>query len=89
MSNWTLEVRKYEKGEDEIPGTLAASITPRTKVDEMSIAFAPKRHSRQAITMSMPTVGLDKTELVVTFDIVARINERVQPIARSCGSLRN
>ena len=28
LSDWTLEIRKCEKGEDEILGTLAASITP-------------------------------------------------------------
>ena len=29
LSNWTLEVRRCEEGEDEILGTLSASITPR------------------------------------------------------------
>ena len=42
LSNWTLEIKKCEKGEDEILGTLAASITPREEVDEMLIAIALK-----------------------------------------------
>ncbi|OWY90940.1 reverse transcriptase, partial [Phytophthora megakarya] len=34
LSGWTLEVTKCVKGEDEILGTIAASITPRADVDE-------------------------------------------------------
>ena len=43
LSNWTLEIRRCEKGEDEILGFLAASITPRKEVDEMLIAIATKK----------------------------------------------
>ena len=43
LSNWTLEIRKCEKGEDEILGTLAASITPREEIDEKLIAIAPQK----------------------------------------------
>ena len=43
LSNCTLEVRRFEKGKDEILGTLAASITPPEEVDEMLIAIAPKK----------------------------------------------
>ena len=42
-SNWTLEIRRCEKVEDEIFGTLAASINPRQEVDEMLIAIAQKK----------------------------------------------
>ena len=42
LSNWTLKIRRCEKGGDEILDTLAASITPRQVVDEMLIAIAPK-----------------------------------------------
>ena len=40
LSNCTLEIKKCEKGEDEILGTLAASINPRKEADEMLIAIA-------------------------------------------------
>ena len=33
VSYWTLEIRRCEKGIDEILGTLAASITPRQEVN--------------------------------------------------------
>ena len=43
LSNWTLEIRRSEKGEVEILGTLAASITPREEVNEVLIAIAPRK----------------------------------------------
>ena len=43
LSNWTLEIKKCEKGENEKLGTLAASITLREEVDEMLIAIAPRK----------------------------------------------
>lgn len=43
LSIWTLEIHKCERGEVEILGTLAASITPREQVDEVLIAIAPKK----------------------------------------------
>ena len=43
LSNWTLEIMKCEKGEVEILGTLAASITTREEVDEMLIAIVPQK----------------------------------------------
>ena len=42
LSNWTLEIDRCEKGEDEILGTLAASIIPRHEEDELLIAIAPR-----------------------------------------------
>ena len=44
LSQWTLEVVKCKKGEDEILGTLAASITPRENVD-YSIFNRPQKTS--------------------------------------------
>ena len=40
LLNWTLEIKKCEKGEEDILSTLAASISPREEVDEMLIAIA-------------------------------------------------
>jgi hypothetical protein len=73
LSSWTLEIRKCEKGEDEILGTIAASITPREEVDEILTAIAPKKQPRQTITMPPPTVESDEELLVVSFYGSARV----------------
>ena len=56
LSNWTLEIKKCEKEENEILGTLASSITSRKVVDEMLIAIAPKKQPKHTISMPPPTV---------------------------------
>ena len=56
LSNWTLEIRRCKKGESEVLGTLAASITPRQEVDEMLIAIATRKQPRQKVSMPPPTV---------------------------------
>ena len=77
-SNWTLEIRRCEKVEDEIFGTLAASITPRQEVDEMLIAIAPKKQPRQTISMS-PPVEEEENLWVASFDGSTRVK-------RKCGA---
>ena len=67
-SNCTLDIKKCEEGEDEILGTLAASITPRKEVDEMLIAIAPRKQPKHTISMPPPTVEEGKSLLVVSFD---------------------
>ena len=64
---------KCKKGEDEILGTLAASITPRENVDSILSSIAPKRHPRQAITVVPPTVKPEEVLYVVSFDGSARV----------------
>uniref|UniRef100_H3H4Z1 Reverse transcriptase domain-containing protein n=1 Tax=Phytophthora ramorum TaxID=164328 RepID=H3H4Z1_PHYRM len=73
LSEWTLEIRKCTKEEDEILGVIAASITPRAEVDEALIALAPVKQARQTITMPPPTVKADETLLVASFDGSARV----------------
>ena len=79
LSNRTLEIRRCEKGEDEILGTLAASITPLQEVDEMLIAIAPKKQPRQTISMHPPTVEEEENLWVASFDGSARVK-------RKCGA---
>ena len=67
-TNWTLEIKKCEKGEDEILGTLAASITPREEVDEMLNAIAPQKQPKHTISMPLPTVEEGESLWVVRFD---------------------
>uniref|UniRef100_H3H554 Uncharacterized protein n=1 Tax=Phytophthora ramorum TaxID=164328 RepID=H3H554_PHYRM len=73
LSEWTMEIRKCTKGEDEILGAIAASITPRSKVDDALIAIAPVKEPKQTIAKLPPTVGLDERLLVVSFDGSARV----------------
>ena len=79
LSTWNLEITKCEKGEEEILGTLAASITPREDLDEVLIAIAPRKQPRQTISMPPPTVEQDEDLLVVSFDGSASVK-------RKCGA---
>ena len=76
LSTWTLEINRCYKGEGEILGKLAASITPRKEVDEMLNAIAPRKQPRQVISMPPPTVSPDESLLVVSFDGAARIKKK-------------
>ena len=71
-----MEVRQSEKGEDEILGMLAASITPREEVDEVLIAISPRKLPRQTISMPPPTVGVNENLLVASFDGSARVKRK-------------
>ncbi|GMF40673.1 unnamed protein product [Phytophthora fragariaefolia] len=73
VSNWTLEIVKCTKGEDEILGVIAASITPRETVDSILTSIAPRKQPRQVISMPPPTVESDEELLVVSFDGSSRV----------------
>ena len=88
ISNWTLEINKCTKGEDEILDALAASITPREEVDEMLIAIAPQKQPRQTISMPPPTVEEGESLLVASFDGSARL-KNAEPIVRLSGSFQS
>ncbi|POM80758.1 LOW QUALITY PROTEIN: Reverse transcriptase [Phytophthora palmivora] len=68
-----IKIVKCTKGEDEILGVIAASITPREEVDSILIAIAPRKQPRQVISMHPPTVEPDERLLVVSFDGSARV----------------
>ncbi|CAI5722011.1 unnamed protein product [Peronospora effusa] len=76
LSTWTLEIKKCEKGEDEILGALAASVTPREEVDEVLIAIAPRKQPRQTLSIPPPTVEEDESLLVVSFYGSARTKRK-------------
>ena len=65
--------RRCKTREDEILGTLAASITPRSELDEILIAIALKWQPRPTISMPPPTVETDENRLVISFDGSARV----------------
>ncbi|ETO99646.1 hypothetical protein F441_22938 [Phytophthora nicotianae CJ01A1] len=80
LGNWaallsprTLEIVKCTRGEDEILGTIAASITPRESVDSILSSIAPKKQPRQQIPAVIPTVELGEKMLVASFDGSARV----------------
>ncbi|ETK79172.1 hypothetical protein L915_14940 [Phytophthora nicotianae] len=43
LSHWTLKIVKCARGEDEIVGTITASITPRKNVDSILSSIAPRK----------------------------------------------
>ena len=77
LSNWTLEVRRCKKGEDEMLETLATSITPRKEDDEVMIAISPRNQPRQIISMPPPTVKEDERLLVASIDGSLRTKRKV------------
>uniref|UniRef100_H3GFB6 Integrase catalytic domain-containing protein n=1 Tax=Phytophthora ramorum TaxID=164328 RepID=H3GFB6_PHYRM len=73
LSEWTLEIRKCLKGEDEILDAIAASIIPRAEVDEALIAIELVKELKRTIVMAPSTVELDEELLVVSFDGSAHV----------------
>ncbi|OWZ04402.1 hypothetical protein PHMEG_00023706 [Phytophthora megakarya] len=72
LSPWTLEITKCVKEEDEILGSLAASIA-RSEVDKALISIAPKKEPGRKIQAPIPTIGRDEDLYVVSFDGSARV----------------
>ncbi|KAE9273566.1 hypothetical protein PR003_g29872, partial [Phytophthora rubi] len=73
LSPWTLEIVKCTKGEDDILGAIAATITPRAEVDQALIAIAPRKEPRRKIQAPIPTVYPGESLWVVSFDGSARV----------------
>ena len=59
-----------------MPGTLAASVTPRKDVDEVLIAIAVTKKPRKTISMPPPTVEADKNLRVISFDARATVKKK-------------
>uniref|UniRef100_A0AAV1VAZ8 Reverse transcriptase RNase H-like domain-containing protein n=1 Tax=Peronospora matthiolae TaxID=2874970 RepID=A0AAV1VAZ8_9STRA len=76
LSDGTMEVKKCERGEEEILGMLEASITPREDMEEMLIAISPRKDCRLKISTPPPTVEVDEKLLVASFDGSARIKKK-------------
>ncbi|OWY96035.1 reverse transcriptase, partial [Phytophthora megakarya] len=68
-----LEITKCAKGEDEILGAIAASITPRAKMDDALTEIAPRKEPKRRIQAPIPTVDREEELWVVSFDGSARV----------------
>ena len=71
-----MEVKRCETGEDEILSTPADSINLRSEVEEMLVAFSPKRQPRPTISMPLPTVEPGENLMVISFDGAARAKRK-------------
>ncbi|OWZ05746.1 reverse transcriptase [Phytophthora megakarya] len=71
--NYNTLITKCVKGEDEILGALAASITPRSEVDKALISIAPKKEPRRKIQAPISIIRRDEELYVVSFDGSARV----------------
>ncbi|GMG17774.1 unnamed protein product [Phytophthora fragariaefolia] len=76
LSNWTLEIVKCTKGEDEILGVIAASITSRENVDSILTSIVPRKQPRQVISMPPPTVGSE--EEILPEAVAAKAMEKLR-----------
>ncbi|ETN00748.1 hypothetical protein PPTG_24198 [Phytophthora nicotianae INRA-310] len=68
-----LLIVKCTRGEDEILGTIAASITPRENVDSILSSIAPRKQPRQQAPTVIPSVEPGEELLVVRFGGSARV----------------
>ncbi|OWZ09951.1 reverse transcriptase [Phytophthora megakarya] len=73
LAPWTLEITKCAKGEEEILGAIAASITPRTKIDDALTEIAPRKEPKRRIQAPIPTVDRGEKLWVISFDGSARV----------------
>ncbi|POM79801.1 Reverse transcriptase, partial [Phytophthora palmivora] len=76
LSCWTLEITKCARGEEEILGAIATSITPRDEVDEALVAIAPRKQPRKNLSTPLPTIGPEEALLVASFDGSARTKRK-------------
>ncbi|POM78907.1 LOW QUALITY PROTEIN: Reverse transcriptase [Phytophthora palmivora] len=86
LSDWTLEITKCVRGEEEILGAIAASITPRAEADEALVAIAPRKQPRKNFSTPLPTIGPEEELLVASFDGSVRTRRRVEHPVQLSGS---
>ncbi|OWZ06244.1 LOW QUALITY PROTEIN: reverse transcriptase [Phytophthora megakarya] len=73
LTPWTLEITKCMKGEDEILGAIAASITPRAKMGDALTDIAPRKESKRRTQAPIPTLDREEELWMVSFDGSARV----------------
>ena len=75
LSQWTLEIVKCKKGENQVLGALGASITPRGIVDSILSSIAPEKQAIQTIDLPKPTVKRKEELHLMSFDGSARVKQ--------------
>ncbi|KAE8887576.1 hypothetical protein PF003_g28496 [Phytophthora fragariae] len=68
LSPWKLEICRSMRGEEELLGTLAASITPRAFVDAALEEIAPRKRASRIVVIPVPGVASDEVLHVLSFD---------------------
>ncbi|OWY93207.1 LOW QUALITY PROTEIN: reverse transcriptase [Phytophthora megakarya] len=72
-SPWRLAILRSVKGEEEILGALAASITPRAYVDAALEEIAPRKRPSRTAPIPVPKIGPTESLHVISFDGSARV----------------
>ncbi|OWY94841.1 LOW QUALITY PROTEIN: reverse transcriptase [Phytophthora megakarya] len=73
LSPWRLEILRSVKGEEEILGALAASITSRAYVDAALEEIAPRKRPFRTAPIPVPKIGPAESLHVIIFDGSARV----------------
>ncbi|POM69477.1 Reverse transcriptase [Phytophthora palmivora] len=73
MDVTAIAIVKCVKGEEEILGVIAASITPTSMVDEALIQISPKKEPRRKIQTPIPVIQANEELYVVSCDGSARV----------------
>jgi ribonuclease HI len=74
LSPWTMEVRRVDRDEDGLSAILAASITPREKLDEVAAGLAPMKAMRvKPNLVSLEMLDAEYVGYVLSFDGAAKL----------------
>ncbi|OWZ04076.1 LOW QUALITY PROTEIN: reverse transcriptase [Phytophthora megakarya] len=73
LAPWTLEITKCTKGEDEILGAIAVSITPRSENRRRSDRLCSRKEPKRRIQAPIPTVDREEELWMISFDGSARV----------------
>ncbi|KAE8887293.1 hypothetical protein PF010_g15615 [Phytophthora fragariae] len=68
LSPWKSEICRSMKGEEELLGAQAASITPRALVDAELEEIAPRKRASRIVVIPVPDVARDEVLHVLSFD---------------------
>ncbi|OWY98070.1 LOW QUALITY PROTEIN: reverse transcriptase [Phytophthora megakarya] len=88
LSPWRLEILRSAKGEEEILGALAASITPRAYVDSALEDIAPRTRPSKTAAIPVPKIGPTESLHVISFDGSASVKREGGAFSAS-GNYRN
>ncbi|KAE8989479.1 hypothetical protein PR003_g17768 [Phytophthora rubi] len=73
LSPWKLQICRSMKGEEELLGALAGSITPRAFVDAALEEIAPRKRASRIVVIPVPDVARDEVLHILSFDGSAKV----------------